>query len=284
MRADIYLVSRGLATSRNRAQELITGGRVYLISDGRRVQISKSSHQLPEDSNQEFQVEIAAPLVNIQSLGMSETQIQSDGTETSQADFVSRGGFKMQGALKKIQHDVAGYLILDVGISTGGFSDCLLQVGASRVLGIDVGHGQLAAKLKSDPRVILFEGVNARYLHTQLDRIRDALNPQAPEFDLIVVDVSFISLTLVLPQLIQYLKTHGSVLALVKPQFEVGRENLGKNGIVKKQELFETVEKKIRTCCETVGFTVEDYFESAIAGSDGNREFFVYATAEANVP
>lgn len=247
MRVDLLLVEKGMAPSRNRAQELIASGKVFLLVDGQKRVIRKSSVNVEPDA---------------------ELYVEADANE-----FVSRGGIKLKGALERTHLDVSGVYALDVGISTGGFTDCLLQRGARFVVGVDVGHDQLAPKLRNDPRVKLFEGVNARDLSQT--PIREAI--QGRKFDLIVVDVSFISLTLVLPELIQYLDDRGHLLALVKPQFEVGREGLGKNGIVKNPELYRNVEEKIRKACAACALTVEDYFESPIEGSDGNREFFVLA-------
>ncbi len=250
MRADVYLVEKGFVPSRNQAQELIVRGKVFLIGpDGKKRVVSKPS----------VKIEFGAKI-----------HIDQDPEDVK---FVSRGGLKMKGALEKVELDVRGFHALDIGISTGGFTECLLQSGASSVVGLDVGHDQLATKLKKDPRVQLLEGINARDL-SQVPLI--ALN-NGSKYDLCVIDVSFISLTLVLPEAIQYLKESAPLLALVKPQFEVGREGLGKNGIVKDALLYRDVEEKIRQACGACGMTVEDYFESPIEGSDGNREFFVYA-------
>lgn len=249
MRADILLVEKGHATSRNRAQELIATGRVFVILHGQRQTVKKPSLQLE---------------------GHEDIEVMPD-PETSH--FVSRGGLKMRGALDRLKLSVDGARVLDIGISTGGFTDCLLQAGARNVVGVDVGHGQLSPKLESETRLKLIEGVNARDLSkTPLIEMNEG-----HAYDLIVVDVSFISLTLVLPAMISYLKESGSILALVKPQFEVGREGLGKNGIVKNVSLYAGVETKIREAATTLGLLVEDYFESSITGYDGNREFFLYA-------
>jgi 23S rRNA (cytidine1920-2'-O)/16S rRNA (cytidine1409-2'-O)-methyltransferase len=178
MRVDLLMVEKGVAPSRNRAQELIASGRVFVVVDGRKQLIKKPSLQIEPSDGVTFEV-----------------------THTEAGDeFVSRGGLKLRGALERLQLGVKGFRALDVGISTGGFADCLLQSGAASVVGIDVGHGQLAEKLKNDPRVKLIEGVNARQLSAV--PLRD-LNEGHP-FDIIVVDVSFISLTLVLPELISY--------------------------------------------------------------------------------
>jgi len=262
-RADLALVDRGLAPSRNRAQEMIEDGRVFLTSGGQRRVLTKPSALLEADDLLEV--------------------------EPRENDYVSRGGLKMRGALEHLARkgllDVRGRCVLDVGISTGGFADCLLRAGAARVVGVDVGHGQLAAPLRNDPRVALLEGVNAREL-SQPSRVEQILGlNNGRRFDLIVVDVSFISLTLVLPELIEYLSGTAAVLALVKPQFEVGREGLGKNGIVKDEALFAVVEEKIRDCARAIGaWSVEDYFASSIEGSDGNKEFFVFAPVVRSSP
>ena len=251
MRIDLLLVERGLAASRNRAQELIAGGRVYMVSRGQRTLVAKPSQKVnPRD---------------IESLEIVD--------DPGSGSYVSRGGLKMKGALDRTGLQVRGFRVLDVGISTGGFSDCLLQAGAVSVIGVDVGHGQLAEKLRNDPRVRLVEGVNARDLsNVPLVKLNSGHN-----FDLVVIDVSFISLSLVLPEAIRYLKESAPVLALVKPQFEVGREGLGKNGIVKDPARFREVEEKIRRVCAEAGLSVEDYFDSSIEGSDGNKEYFVFA-------
>jgi 23S rRNA (cytidine1920-2'-O)/16S rRNA (cytidine1409-2'-O)-methyltransferase len=260
-RVDLALVERGLALSRNRAQELVLSGRVFVgAGDSRRV-VSKVSARVKEED-----------VLEVVPAGKGE-------------EFVSRGGLKMRGALDQLKLSVQGFRILDVGISTGGFTDCLLRAGASRVVGVDVGHGQLALPLRGDGRICLVEGVNARDLSKQHHLTQIFELNEGHKFDLIVIDVSFISLTLVLPELIQYLRgspesrpePQAKVLALVKPQYEVGRTGLGKNGIVKDSSLFVNVEEKIRLCCVSNHLVVEEYFASSIEGTDGNREFFVYA-------
>jgi 23S rRNA (cytidine1920-2'-O)/16S rRNA (cytidine1409-2'-O)-methyltransferase len=249
MRVDLLMVEKGLAPSRNRAQELIASGRVVMVVAGRKQPVKKPSLNVDSPENVSFEI----------------SEVQDE--------FVSRGGVKLKGALQRLKLDVKGFHTLDIGISTGGFTDCLLQAGAARVIGVDVGHGQLADKLSRDSRVKLIEGVNARQLSsTPLIDLNGGR-----KFDLVVIDVSFISLTLVLPEVISYLRESASIVALVKPQFEVGRENLGKNGIVKDASLYTAVEAKIRNACRVSGLIVEDYFESPIEGSDGNREFFVVA-------
>jgi 23S rRNA (cytidine1920-2'-O)/16S rRNA (cytidine1409-2'-O)-methyltransferase len=190
--------------------------------------------------------------------------------------YVSRAGLKIEGALHFLNLDVEGFHVLDVGISTGGFSDCLLQNGAVAIVGIDVGHNQLSPKLKSDPRLRLLEGVNAREIHTH-----PAVEKHRPEkgFDLVVVDVSFISLTLVLPSAVKMVKKPGGCcLALVKPQFEVGPSGLGKNGIVKDKELYQNVRDKILKTVAELGGSSPQFFESPLEGKDGNQEFFCFFT------
>jgi 23S rRNA (cytidine1920-2'-O)/16S rRNA (cytidine1409-2'-O)-methyltransferase len=187
--------------------------------------------------------------------------------------YVSRGALKMEGALARSGLDVSGWRALDVGISTGGFTDCLLQSGAAHVVGVDVGHDQLHPRLATDPRVKAFEGVNARALdHATLLAANDG-----ERFDLMVCDVSFISLTLVLPSALPLVKPGGYLLSLVKPQFEVGREGIGKGGIVKNPALYEQVRNKIEDAVRLQGFELIDWFDSPITGGDGNREFFVFA-------
>ena len=247
-RADQLLVERGLAESRTAAQRMIAAGRVRWQDAGGPRQVRKSSENLPAD----------AALV----------------VEADEADrYVSRGGLKLAGALAAMQLDVGGCQCLDVGQSTGGFSDCLLQAGASCVLGIEVGHGQLHPRLAGDPRCQTIEGLNARDL--QGEQLGDALPPAG--FDLIVCDASFISLTLLLPRWPALLAEGGHVLALVKPQFELGPQALGKGGIVRDEGLYVGLEARIRSLCGDAGLVVQGWCESPIKGGDGNREFFVCA-------
>ena len=241
MRADVLLVERGLAPSRTAAQRLIAAGHVFACEGSSRVALSKPSVSVADDVSLEIE---ASDLHR----------------------FVSRGGLKLDGALMHVGLDVAQLHCLDVGQSTGGFTDCLLQRGAAHVVGVDVGHDQLHARMRADVRVTCIEGVNARTL-AQIG---------AP-FDLIVADVSFISVSKVLPQWPALLATTGHVLSLVKPQFEVGADNLARGGIVRDVSLYATVEKCIRAACVQAGLRVLDYFDSSITGTDGNREFFVYA-------
>ncbi|MCD5361963.1 TlyA family RNA methyltransferase [Chromobacterium aquaticum] len=243
-RVDVLLVELGLAVSRTAAQNLIAAGRVRC--DG--APVSKPSQKCAPDS-------------------------RFDITADPADRFVSRGGLKMLGALEVSGFNPRGALALDVGQSTGGFSDCLLQQGAQRVVGVDVGHDQLHARLRADERIRYFEGVNARALdHAALLAANDGL-----PFDLMVCDVSFISLTLVLPSALPLIRPGGHLLSLVKPQFEVGREGLAKGGIVRDESLYPRVQDKIRQAVGEQGFEVLKWFDSPITGGDGNREFFVYA-------
>jgi 23S rRNA (cytidine1920-2'-O)/16S rRNA (cytidine1409-2'-O)-methyltransferase len=244
MRVDALLVARGLAPSRTVAQRLVAAGRV----SGPAGRIDKPSHELPENA---------------------ELQVAEDADDR----YVSRGGLKLAGALAHTKVDVRGRTCLDVGQSTGGFTDCLLQAGAAHVIGVDVGHAQLRPKLRDDPRVVCIEGINARALEA------DDLGEHYPDggFGLIVADVSFISLTLVLPQLPALLAPNGAMLLLVKPQFEMGSpEAVGKGGVIRDAAVYPTVEAKLRAACEAAQLKVRAWFESAIVGGDGNREFFLW--------
>lgn len=251
IRADLLLVQLGLAASRTAAQHLIAAGRVS-FDPGRGVQpLAKAGQKFPDD----FRAFVVAP----------------DAADR----FVSRGGLKMAGALAAAGLEVQGCTVLDVGQSTGGFTDCLLQAGATRVVGVDVGHDQLAQRLKDDPRVRWFEGINAR----ALDRDTLIAANDGQPFDLIVCDVSFISLTLVLPSALSMLRAGGHLLSLVKPQFEVGREGLGKGGIVRDSRWYPRVQERINVALAENRMTVLAWFDSPIAGGDGNHEFFVFARA-----
>ncbi|MFJ2994266.1 TlyA family RNA methyltransferase [Pandoraea sp. NPDC087047] len=263
LRADQALVSRGLAASRTVAQRLIDAGRVYYA--GTETALKKASQ--PVASDEDLEVRAAA-----------------DGLP-GEDRYVSRGGLKLAGALAQTGLDVMGRVALDVGLSTGGFSDCLLQAGVAQVVGVDVGHGQLHQRLTGESRLVSLEGINARHLSREMldARLTEAAALSAlsavpePGFDLIVGDVSFISLTLVLPALVPLLSVSGDLLMLVKPQFEVGREHIGRGGLVKDSAQYAQVETKIRTACEALGLTLAAWLDSPIAGGDGNREFFVHA-------
>ena len=253
MRADQLLVDRQLATSRSLAQRLIAAGVQWRVDGGAWQPVRKQGQELPDRA--ELQVPDAAD-----------------------ARYVSRGGRKLEGALVATGLDVTGLRCLDVGQSTGGFTDCLLQHGAVHVTGLDVGQGQLHVQLRADARVTAHEKVNAR----DTLALQAVLGPQGePDedvgFDLMVGDLSFISQTLVLPAVLPWVKPGGQVLMLVKPQFELQPGQLGKGGIVKDAALYAEVEQRIRACCADLGLQVLHWLDSPIAGGDGNREFFVHA-------
>ncbi|MCT8176921.1 TlyA family RNA methyltransferase [Variovorax sp. CY25R-8] len=253
MRADQLLVERGLAASRSQAVRLIAGGMRWRdagSTDAWR-SVAKNRDEVPESAELELD-------------------------DAAEARYVSRGGLKLEGALEASGVDAAGKLCLDVGQSTGGFTDCLLQRGAARVVGVDVGHGQLHAKLREDARVLAIEGVNARALSAD-DLQEEGEEPFAERFDLIVGDLSFISLTLVLPAVVQFLADDGQLLMLVKPQFELQPGQVGKGGIVRDAAMYEIVEKRLRDACAALELRVLRWFDSPIAGGDGNREFFIHA-------
>ncbi|MDQ0568251.1 23S rRNA (cytidine1920-2'-O)/16S rRNA (cytidine1409-2'-O)-methyltransferase [Variovorax paradoxus] len=253
MRADQLLVERGLAASRSQAVRLIAGGMRWRdagTSDAWRA-VVKNRDEVPESAELELD-------------------------DAAEARYVSRGGLKLEGALAVSSVDPSGKLCLDVGQSTGGFTDCLLQRGATKVVGVDVGHGQLHAKLREDERVEAIEGVNARALSPD-----DLGEDGESQFDLIVGDLSFISLTLVLPAVVPFLADDGHLLLLVKPQFELQPGQVGKGGIVRDESMYAVVEKRLRDACEALELRVLQWFESPIAGGDGNREFFIHAVRAA---
>ncbi|KQX24585.1 TlyA family RNA methyltransferase [Variovorax sp. Root434] len=253
MRADQLLVERGLAASRSQAVRLIAGGlrwRDAGTSDAWR-SVAKNKDDVPESAELEL-------------------------VDAAEARYVSRGGLKLEGALAVSGVDPSGKLCLDVGQSTGGFTDCLLQRGAAKVVGVDVGHGQLHAKLREDERVVPIEGVNARALSAD-DLQEEGGEPFDLRFDLIVGDLSFISLTLVLPAVVEFLADDGHLLMLVKPQFELQPGQVGKGGIVRDESMYAVVEKRLHDACEALGLRVLQWFDSPIAGGDGNREFFIHA-------
>lgn len=242
MRADQLLVERGLASSRSQAQRLIASG-VRWLDRGEWRPVSRNSDELP-------------------------LQAELELLDSAEARYVSRGGLKLEGALDATGIDVAGKNCLDVGQSTGGFTDCLLQRGAARVTGVDVGHGQLHDSLRRDPRVTAIEQVNARELTAE---------QVGGDFDFATGDLSFISSTLVLPAVVPLLKPGADLLLLVKPQFELQPGQVGKHGIVKDPALYEVVERRLRDCCAALGLQVRGWYDSAVKGGDGNREFFIHA-------
>jgi 23S rRNA (cytidine1920-2'-O)/16S rRNA (cytidine1409-2'-O)-methyltransferase len=241
VRADKWLVEHGLADTREKAQALIMAGAV--IVNGQKA--LKGGQTLPPDA----QVEVTAKM-----------------------RYVGRGGLKLEGALAHFGIDVNGLVCADFGSSTGGFTDCLLQAGATRVHAIDVGTGQLDWKLRNDPRVVVHEGVNARYLE---------LADIGERVDIAVCDVSFISATLILPAMMRILKSAdlepgaGKVVVLVKPQFEAGKGQVGKGGIVRDTAQHEAACEKLLTAAAELGFKTE-IMESPITGAEGNKEFLLY--------
>ena len=247
LRVDQLLVAQGLAASRTAARALIEAGRVS--HEGQPV--AKPALELPPDAR------------------LSVSPADSDR-------FVSRGALKLEGALARSGLDVRGAICLDIGQSTGGFTDCLLQAGAARVVGVEVGHDQLHPRLQGHPQVRTFEGLNARDLSAA--DLADAW--PAGGFDLIVCDASFISLTLLLPRWPALLRAGGVVISLVKPQFEVGPRGLAKGGIVRDAARYAEVEARIRHAVRAAGLHACDYFDSPITGSDGNREFFIHAVKD----
>jgi 23S rRNA (cytidine1920-2'-O)/16S rRNA (cytidine1409-2'-O)-methyltransferase len=236
-RLDVALVDRGFFPSREQAQRAIMAGEVRV---GEAV-VDKAS-----------------------------TQVASDATVVVDAGarYVGRGGTKLEGALRHFKISVEGLTALDIGASTGGFTDCLLQHGAKKVYAIDVGHGQLAWKIRSDPRVVVHEKLNARFLG----------RADVPEpVDLCVIDVSFISLTLILPNAFESVTPNGMVVALIKPQFELEASDVGRGGIVRDPALHLKAQEKIRQFVLNAGHEMVGIVPSEITGTDGNQEFFVCA-------
>ena len=234
-RLDVLLVRRGLCPSREKAQRLIMAGGIF--SGGTR--LDKASQTLPDD-----------------------TPLEVRAAER----YVGRGGLKLEGALAHFALDPAGLTCLDVGASTGGFTDCLLQHGAAKVYALDVGHGQLDWKIRSDPRVVVMEHCNARHLQAG----------DLPEkVQLAVADVSFISLTLVLPPMAGLLTDGGMIVALIKPQFELSRAEVGRGGVVRDDGARQRAVDKIRDFATRLGWSWGGVVDSLVAGADGNRELLV---------
>jgi 23S rRNA (cytidine1920-2'-O)/16S rRNA (cytidine1409-2'-O)-methyltransferase len=248
MRADQLLLERGLAASRSQAQRLIASGVEWRLGTKPWQRVTKNGDELPLPSELRL-------------------------LDTAEARYVSRGGLKLEGALQSSDLSAQGLRCLDVGQSTGGFTDCLLQQGAVQVVGLDVGHGQLHPRLRDDARVVCVERINARELELNDARVPDV----ALGFDLVVGDLSFISLTLVLPALLPLLKQGGALLMLVKPQFELQPSDIGKGGLVKDEASYVQVEERLREACAALNLNVLGYWPSAIAGGDGNQEFWIGA-------
>ncbi len=252
MRADQLLVQQGLAPTRSAAQRLIDAGAVRWLGPKGWAVPRKAGEDLPDAC----QIEV---------------------TDDAELRFASRGGLKLDAALTHCGVDVSGANCLDVGQSTGGFSDALLQRGAARVVGLDVGRGQLAPALAADPRVVCHEGLNAR----EVAGSGFAQTEPEHSFGVVVADLSFITLTHVLPTIARYLAPGGQALLLVKPQFELQPEDIGKGGLVKHASAYPRVEARIRDACAALRLSVRDYFASSVTGGDGNREFFVWACSDA---
>jgi 23S rRNA (cytidine1920-2'-O)/16S rRNA (cytidine1409-2'-O)-methyltransferase len=243
VRLDKLLLERGVTTSRERAQALILAGKVLV--NGQKVEKAGAGVE-----------------------GSADIRLLGEDLK-----YVSRGGLKLEAALKHWRLDVMGKVCLDVGTSTGGFTDCLLQHGAARVIAVDTGHGQIDFRLRQDARVRLLEKTNARYLIAE--QVGEAV-------DLVVMDVSFISATLVLPAVIAAAFTQPDerrgrqIVVLVKPQFEAGREQVGKGGIVRDSTVQKAAVEKVRQALLTMGCIQTDVIDSPILGGEGNREFLLY--------
>lgn len=237
IRIDQLLTDRGLAESRNKAQALVLAGQI-LVNDQK---IDKPGRQVE-------------PGCDIRVLG-------------EQARYVSRAGFKLEGALQQFEIDVIGAVCLDIGASTGGFTDCLLQHGAAKVYAIDVGTNQLHWRIRNDERVVVNEQVNARELSCEI----------VPEpIDFVCCDVSFISATLVLPPVGLLLADHGTIVTLAKPQFEAGRAEVGRGGIVRSHEVRQAAADKVRAAIKQLGFRTVRQMDSPLEGAQGNREILLY--------
>lgn len=236
IRVDQLLVEKGLAPSRERAQSLIMAGHV-LVND---VPVTKSGHKVAPDA-----------------------VIRVKGEDHP---YVGRGGVKLAGALDYFKVDPTQKICADIGSSTGGFTDCLLQRGAAKIYAVDVGTNQLAWKLRQDPRVVVME-------KTHVKDVQASHFPEAPS--LIVIDCSFISLTRVLPEIARWVIPQATIVALIKPQFEVGPERIAKGGIVKDEAAQKDAVAQIQRCAETLGWSVLGVTDSPITGTDGNREYFI---------
>ncbi|GAB6094127.1 TlyA family rRNA (cytidine-2'-O)-methyltransferase [Desulfatiferula olefinivorans] len=235
-RLDVLIVDKGLCESRQRAQALIMAGKVFVNQS----LADKPGAQVFEDAS----IEIRTP----------------------DFPYVGRGALKLENALKCLEIDIRNDVCLDVGASTGGFTDCLLQFGASRVYAVDVGYGQLAWKLRQDPRVISIERTNIRHMP-------DDMIPEP--IDLTTIDTSFISLKVVVPSVLRFLREKARILALIKPQFEVGKGRVGKGGVVRDTRLHDDVIDDLSRFFLSLGLEIEAVIPSPILGPKGNREFII---------
>jgi len=236
-RIDRLLVERGLASSRTKAQALVMAG-VVLVNEQL---VNKPSETFSSDAN---------------------IRLKRDGDPASR--YIGRGGLKLEAALREFQIDVNGLTCADIGASTGGFTDCLLQHGAQRVVAIDVGHNQLDWKLRNDPRVESREGVNARHLKPE---------DFDDKFDLATIDVAFISATKILPVVVALLNERGRIVTLIKPQFEVGRGEVGKGGIITDPCQHQRVINEVNRAAEALELKIHGVVDSPILGAEGNHEF-----------
>jgi len=236
-RLDLILIDKGLVSSRQRARAIIMAGKVLVDNK---------------------------PIDKPGTMVSQERDIIIKGKDIP---YVGRGGLKLDAAIKEFQIDVSGKLCLDVGASTGGFTDCLLQKNASRVIAVDVGYNQLAWKLRQDHRVVVMERTNIRYLDP-------VTIPNS--VDMVTIDVSFISLRIVVPAILSFLKKNGIILALIKPQFEAGRRNVGKGGVVRSAVIHNEVIKRLKGFFLNKGLVFQSIINSPILGAKGNKEFFIY--------
>ena len=243
-RADILVYRQGLSKSREMAKRYIMAGQIYTNDQ----KVSKPGDFFSADTVFELRGE--------------------------EAKYVSRGGLKLEEAIKKFDIDLTGKVAADFGASTGGFTDCMLQNNAKKVYSIDVGYNQLDYKLRSDSRVIVMERENIRYL--DLDRIKDPV-------DFISIDVSFISLELILPKAFELIEPNGKIVALIKPQFEAGRSQVGKGGIVSDKSVHFEVINKIQNFSNTHGFYMNNITKSPITGAKGNIEYLTILSREENI-
>jgi 23S rRNA (cytidine1920-2'-O)/16S rRNA (cytidine1409-2'-O)-methyltransferase len=239
-RIDKLLVERGLAESRTKAQAMVMAG-VVLVDEQR---VEKPSQQIDPNST-----------------------VRIKGGDDPTSRYVGRGGLKLEAALREFHINVTGLTCLDVGASTGGFTDCLLQHGAKRVVALDVGHNQIDWRLRKDERVEVREGVNARYLQPE---------DFAEKFHLAVMDVSFISATKVLPAIVPLLAERGAIVTLIKPQFEVGRGEVGGGGVVRDATRRVRVVEEVNDVARTLGLEVVNVIESPIQGAEGNVEYLAF--------
>jgi 23S rRNA (cytidine1920-2'-O)/16S rRNA (cytidine1409-2'-O)-methyltransferase len=244
-RLDKLVMERGLVSSRQRAKGLIMAGSVWLAGH----KVTKAGAEFPTD----VQIEIK---------------------ESPWRKYVSRGGLKLEAAIKEFGFSVQGKVCLDVGASKGGFTDCLLKNGAKKVYALDVGYGQLDWKLRSDPRVVNIEKTNIRYFSG-----KEIKSP----IDLATIDVSFISLDKVLPKVKDLIRKKGEIVSLIKPQFEAGREKVRRGGVVKDRKVHKEVVDKIKLLAQDLGLEVKGLITSPITGPAGNIEYFIYLKKRINI-